>query len=983
MTGHARAVVTVVRSSAALVGLTGAAAWASWVADPRALAGGSEQWAATTPTTGVCLIAVAAGLWLLTVDGMWARRWAAALAALVAAIGIATFAEYAVNVSLRLDDVVLGWRQSGRPRQRMPGLAAGALLLLAVGVFAGVRAWPRLLVATGLGAFAIGYVALLGYAFDASALYSFDGYRRMSLPASAAVTTAAAGLLATRPDCGPVAALSQRGSAGRIARRVIPFLLVGAFALGALDVAAERNGLYRPRFGTALFGLAIAAIGVTVVWRATVVIGRAEAAQQAAQHAAAANMHALTTRLRAQVDTLVATAPDAIVTVDADGVIVTVNAHAAQMFGHAANDLVGQPVELLVPERLRHRHREQRRTFTGTPRLRPISAGDDLLARRADGSEFPVAVTLAPMPSQGDPLVLATVRDLTEIRAAEVAAAESARQFAAAFDDAPVGMLLVDLSGRIRQVNASLTAMLGFAVGELTGRDVATLVDPRDRDKTLARRADLLAGRTTGDSQELRLLDSAGEPVWVLASTALVRGHARAPTLLLLHVEDIRGRKEFERRLRDLADHDPLTGLANRRLFDLELAQHLAEHTRYGGGGAVLLLDLDNFKYVNDTLGHSAGDALIRAVAAALKARVRDADVLARLGGDEFAVLLPAVNAVEAQTAAAALLDAVSADGTVDAGAVRARTTASIGILLLDDDRVAATTEAVLAAADLAMYAAKDEGRDRVVVYDPAGPHLARAQARFRWLDRIHTALEHDEFTLLGQPIIEVATGRTTQTEILLRIRDGDELVAPGRFLYIAEHHGLGPAIDRWVIRHAVAYAATLTDPEAPRVEVNLSADSLADTTLPAYIAGLLTDHHVPPSHLVFEVTETAAIANIDTARAFVDDLADLGCGFALDDFGAGFGSFYYLKYLPFDYLKIDGEFIRELTSSRADQLIVTAIVAAASGLGKRTVAEYVGDAATLTLLADLGVDYAQGYHTGRPIPLPPPDPRQDEPDRV
>ena len=302
---------------------------------------------------------------------------------------------------------------------------------------------------------------------------------------------------------------------------------------------------------------------------------------------------------------------------------------------------------------------------------------------------------------------------------------------------------------------------------------------------------------------------------------------------------------------------------------------------------------------------------------------------------------------------------------------------------MLTGDQPQQDTEALLAAADLAMYAAKEEGRARAVVYDPAGPHLARAQARFRWLERIHTALERDLFTLHGQPIVDVTSGRVTQVELLLRMREGATLIPPGRFLYIAERHGLGPAIDRWVIQDAIRYAATLDAPIAPKIEVNLSAASLADPELPDVIAELLTDNGVAPDRLVFEVTETAAIANIDTARAFVEHLSELGCAFALDDFGAGFGSFYYLKYLPFDYLKIDGEFVRQLTSNRTDQLIVTSIVAAARGLGKKTVAEYVGDPDTLTLLRTLGVDYAQGYHLGRPVPLTPadlPQPRRQRP---
>jgi len=217
------------------------------------------------------------------------------------------------------------------------------------------------------------------------------------------------------------------------------------------------------------------------------------------------------------------------------------------------------------------------------------------------------------------------------------------------------------------------------------------------------------------------------------------------------------------------------------------------------------------------------------------------------------------------------------------------------------------------------------------------------------------------------------ATGEVTQQELLLRMREGDQLVAPEMFLYIAERHGLGPSIDRWVIHAAVELAAARTSGDQPLLEVNLSGDSLGDPDLPTFIAAELRDHHVDPQELVFEVTETAAIENMDVARNFVSQISDLGCGFALDDFGAGFGSFYYLKYLPFDYIKIDGEFIRQLPANPADRLIVTAIVTAAHGLGKRTIAEYVGDRQTVALLRELGVDFAQGHFIGRPLPMPAP----------
>jgi diguanylate cyclase (GGDEF)-like protein/PAS domain S-box-containing protein len=560
-----------------------------------------------------------------------------------------------------------------------------------------------------------------------------------------------------------------------------------------------------------------------------------------------------------------------------------------------------------------------------------------------------------------------TTQDITQLTDAQHAVAVSSAQFAAAFEHGPVGMALVSLDGTLLRVNDALVHMLGYPADTLVGRSLEEMTDPRDRRGEWLAVVDLAAGNGHGHGHqhEVRLLDRNGEPIWTVISTALVPGADGEPSYFVMHVEDARERKRYEGRLQFLADHDPLTGLYNRRRFDHELERHLAQEARYGGRGAVLMIDLDNLKYVNDTLGHSAGDAIIRTVASVLRDRCRESDVLARLGGDEFAVLLPSGDTAQGAQVARALLDAVRAEGVVVQQRHRTWVTASIGVSPLVDG-VTRTAEEVLATADLAMYAAKSEGRDRVAVYDADGPYAAHVTSTFRWLDRIRGALENDLFDLEAQPILDLARGVVTHYELLLRMRDDDRLLPPAPFLYIAEKHGLAPAIDRWVIAAACRIAATAPW-NAYRLEVNLSADSLGAPDLTAFIARQLADNGVDPRMLVFEVTETAAIGNMETARRFVEELSELGCGFALDDFGAGFGSFYYLKYLPFDYLKIDGEFIRSLPTSETDRHILSSIVTAARGMGKKTVAEYVGDAETVELLLQYGVDYAQGYFIGEP----------------
>ena len=556
-------------------------------------------------------------------------------------------------------------------------------------------------------------------------------------------------------------------------------------------------------------------------------------------------------------------------------------------------------------------------------------------------------------------------RDVTaRHRDAEHLAAASA-QLEAAFDHAPVGMALLDQAGVVVRANPALAAITGRSVEELAGSSLESHLDRRDADANQALFDELLGGHAPSFRCEVRLVTADEGLRWVSLSAALAR--SPAGTFAVVHVQDIHERKSYEGRLRYLADHDALTGLFNRRRFHEELTHQVTIDHRSGRPSALILVDLDNFKYINDTLGHQVGDRLIQVIARALQARLRDTDVVGRLGGDEFAVLLPGVTESDAVPVTEALLAAVRSSSVSHAGQ-RVRSTGSAGIASGDG----ADPDDVLANADLAMYAAKEAGRNTFIVHDPKGPHAERSRAKFQWLDRIRHALERDLFTLHAQPIVAITTGEVTGCELLLRMLDDDELVAPDLFLPIAERHGLANAIDRWVIPRAIALVSTHAMPVGYRWEINLSADSLRDPTIPDLIASEVLRVGVEPASIVFEITETAAIANIDEAQAFAARITDIGCEFALDDFGAGYGSFYYLKHLPFEYLKVDGEFVRHLPTSATDRVIVESIVTAARRLGKRTIAEHVGDAETLELLRRVGVDYAQGNHMGRPAKLNP-----------
>ena len=328
----------------------------------------------------------------------------------------------------------------------------------------------------------------------------------------------------------------------------------------------------------------------------------------------------------------------------------------------------------------------------------------------------------------------------------------------------------------------------------------------------------------------------------------------------------------------------------------------------------------------------------------------------------------PQADADQAQVAADGIVKALGRHVAV-LGDQSIRVTASVGLAMFD--RLSATE--VLACADVAMYEAKEAGRNRFALYRPPRGSPGPVSARQAEAERLRTALQDDRFVLYGQPIRDLRAGEVRQYEVLLRLRDdeGGEPLTPSTFLYVAERFGLIQAIDAWVACQAIELIAENERAGRPLVlHVNLSGKSIGDARVAALTESALTGAGIDPSRLVFELTETAAMANIEEAKAFAHRLRARGCRLALDDFGVGFGSFYYLKNLPFDYLKIDGDIIRGLAASPMDQLVVAAIVGIASGLGKQTIAEFVTDEETVRLLEKAGVDYAQGYHVGRPRPV-------------
>jgi diguanylate cyclase (GGDEF)-like protein len=425
--------------------------------------------------------------------------------------------------------------------------------------------------------------------------------------------------------------------------------------------------------------------------------------------------------------------------------------------------------------------------------------------------------------------------------------------------------------------------------------------------------------------------------------------------------------EKTEAELRHLADHDSLTGLLNRRRFRAELDQYVSFSARYGGRGAVMVIDIDGLKEVNDRLGHQAGDTLIRRVAEILRERVRATDIVARLSGDEFAVLMPQSDTAGAlqlgEDLRAQVAEGMPLNSEIDTASI------SVGITMFGGQG-AVGAEAVLVAADQAMYQAKAEGRNRIALFHEPGESGGVAQRAQTTSARIRDALTQDRLRLATQPIRSLASGGIERYELLLRMTgESGELLPASSFIEVAERSGMVQELDRWVVARALELIGERQRAGSPvSLHVNISGASITDLSVLEFIERRLDEGEADPARCTFEITQTAKVEDYDTAAGFADRLTEFGCEVAIDDYGAGFGPFAYLQKVPFDVIKIDGAFIRDLPRNDADQLTVKAIVQIARGLGKRTIAEFVEDEETRTMLQEYGVDMAQGYHLGRPV---------------
>ena len=544
----------------------------------------------------------------------------------------------------------------------------------------------------------------------------------------------------------------------------------------------------------------------------------------------------------------------------------------------------------------------------------------------------------------------------------------------AIMDSALDCIISIDSSSCVTDVNPAVEKTFGYKRSEMIGHDLADLIIPPEfRERHHAGMIRLLTtGETTILNSRIETMALHADGHQLPVELAITRVDDESETFFTAYLRDLTEAHELKSELTYQARHDALTGLMNRRAFE-EHAKRVFKESEEGAHHCFLYLDLDQFKVINDSCGHVAGDALLQQISQMLQTRKRASDTLARLGGDEFALLLEGCPLDKAIEITADLIDAVQQfhfyweDKVFTIGV-------SIGLVPVQG-RFIDFTE-LLSAADAACYRAKDDGRNRFHIFTPDDVELSKQRGEIAWISRIQKAIDEDRLILYKQaiqPISEMAETDKLHCEILLRMKAPDgEIIMPDQFIPAAERYNLMLAIDKWVIDKAFTWLSEQSDrlDQINLFSINLSGISLTDSSISLYIKDKLQEYGIPAGIICFEITETVAITNLVKATKFLEEVHEMGCLLSLDDFGSGVSSFGYLKNLPVDFLKIDGEFVKDIATNRINLAMVKSINEIGQVMGKKTIAEYVEDQKIVDLLKEIGVDYAQGFFFSRPAPL-------------
>lgn len=664
---------------------------------------------------------------------------------------------------------------------------------------------------------------------------------------------------------------------------------------------------------------------------------------------------------------LIATTLDAVVAVDRQMNVIDWNRQAETTFGVGAKEVLGFPLrESLFSGRELVIFQEAAKRYAAGGKSRLLSRRMETTTRRVNGEEFPAEVTIAPAGSGHDLTFTAFIRDISERKRAEGALEQREKRFRTIVEKSWSGVVLLDGNCCFSYAGSSTLHLIGYSEPELLGTSIFDYIHPHDVETARKVFSEILRKPNHEAHGELRFRHKNGMWIWLEGFSQNLL-HETSVGAIVLNYRDVSQRKETEKQLEYRAYYDSLTGLPNRLLFRDRLVNSLGHAQRNRVGLAVMYLDVDHFKLVNDGLGHSFGDALLADVARRLQSSLRASDTISRIGGDEFSVLLPeVVNAEAVAGVARKILDSLQRSFRVDGHEIFV--TASIGISCFPADGDDAET--LLKCADAALYRAKELGRNQAQLFTASMNE--RYVRRLALEQHLHHAIEREELELYYQPIYDRARRRIVSLEALLRWRDPSRgLIQPAEFIQLAEETGMIVAIGEWALRTACRQLRKWHDQglASLRVAVNISAVQLQQRGLVDVVRSALLETGIAPHMLQLEITESAAMLSFELTMNVLRELRAMGVSIAVDDFGTGQSSLIYLKHFPIDTVKIDKEFLREVTSDETAAAIVSYVINLAHTLQLKVVAEGVETEAQYTFLRHYGCDLLQGYLFSKPLP--------------